>query len=50
MSPVREELFAFLREDDTQGRLSAACYDSGDRAGADEICDALDILELVRDQ
>jgi hypothetical protein len=48
MSPVRDELLAFLREDDTEERLSSACHDSGDRPGADEICDALDILELVR--
>ena len=50
MNPVREELLAFLREDDTAERLSVACYDSGDRSGADEICDALDILELARHQ
>lgn len=50
MSPVREELLAFLREDDTAERLSVACYDSGDRSGVDEICDALDLLELVRHQ
>lgn len=49
MSPVREELLAFLRADDTAKRLSAACHDSGGQSGADEICDALDILERVRD-
>jgi len=47
MNPVREELIAFLREDDTEGRLSAACHDSGNRPGTNEICDALDILEFV---
>jgi hypothetical protein len=47
MNPIREELLAFLRENDTEDRLSAACHDSRDRSGADEICDALDILEFV---
>lgn len=50
MTPVREELLAFLREDDTVDRLSVACHDSDDRSGADEICDALDILGLARHQ
>lgn len=49
MSPVRGELLAFLREDDTAERLDAACHGS-DRPGTDEICDALDLLDLVRHQ
>jgi hypothetical protein len=48
MSPVREELLAFLREEDTRERLSAACLDSGGQPGADEICDAVDVLEFFR--
>jgi hypothetical protein len=48
MNPVREELVAFLREDDTAERLRGACHESGGQPGADEICDALDIVQLVR--
>lgn len=48
MSPVREELLAFLWEDDTAKRLSAACHDGCGQPGADEICDGLNILESAR--
>jgi hypothetical protein len=48
MSPVREELLAFLRDEATRERLRAACLDNADQSGADEICDAVDVLEFVR--
>lgn len=48
MSPVREELLAFLREEATRVRLRAACLDGDDQSGADEICDAFDLLEFAR--
>lgn len=50
LSPVRDELLAFLWEGDTEERLSAACHDSGGQSGADEICDAVEILEFVGHQ